>query len=309
MKKWILATCIASAFFATPVFAKPVPKPDIIKTPYGEFDAYGKLLISNETALKSMNFKDVQKQAKQNHPQAQFNLAKMYEMGIHTPKDINQALKWYKQAAHHGHTNAMNNLAVHLSGQSANQYQFSHESLVLLEKSAQANNPHAMLNLANYYIQTQKETQKGIDLIIKTGEQGYAPAYYVLGSLYHEGKEVKEDKQKAFAYFTQSAQMGYVHAQTFLAVHYQKQAIFHSVDLKDKAQPIILSYQWGARACRNGKQDACQIVEFLEVFKTRDLSTFKHECDTVKESENKKNICEIYSTLKDIQDKLNKEPI
>lgn len=309
IKKWMFSTCIATALFSIPVFAQSAPEPDIIKTPYGEFDAYGKLLISNETALKSMNFKEVQKQAKQNHPQAQFNLAKMYEMGIHTQKDINQALKWYKQATHYGDTNAMNNLAVHLSSPSAAQHQYTSESLALLEKSAQANNPHAMLNLAQYYIQTQKETQKGIDLLFQAGKQGYAPAYYILGSLYHAGKRVQEDKQKAFAYFTQSAQMGYVHAQTFLAMYYQNQAVFNSIDFKEKVKPIVLSYQWGERACRNGEQSACQVVEFLEIFKTRDLSTFKHECETTKKSESKQTACEIYVALKDIQEQLNKAPI
>jgi TPR repeat protein len=51
-----------------------------------------------------------QKEAQQGDPDAQYNLAYLYENGIGVPKDEAKALEWYQKAADQGHSSAKTNL-------------------------------------------------------------------------------------------------------------------------------------------------------------------------------------------------------
>ncbi len=52
----------------------------------------------------------LQREAQEGDPDAQYNLAYMYENGLGVPKDETKALELYQQAADQGHPAAQNNL-------------------------------------------------------------------------------------------------------------------------------------------------------------------------------------------------------
>ncbi|HEY8034609.1 MAG TPA: SEL1-like repeat protein [Methylobacter sp.] len=52
----------------------------------------------------------LQREAQAGDPDAQYNLAYMYENGIGVPKNEAKALELYQQAADQGHSEAQNNL-------------------------------------------------------------------------------------------------------------------------------------------------------------------------------------------------------
>ncbi|STZ56077.1 Polar organelle development protein [Moraxella lacunata] len=174
MKKLLLSAIFAAAVFSSPAIAKVAP--DIIRTTYGDFDAQGQLLSANETALQAMNFKKVEKKANKGDKDAQYHLAKMYELGIHTQKDKTKALEWYKKSAENGNVNAMNNYAIYLMQDEPN----SEVALSWFKKASELNQPHATMALAMYYINSKSDIQKGVDLLLELGENGFAPAYLLL---------------------------------------------------------------------------------------------------------------------------------
>ncbi|WP_019519289.1 tetratricopeptide repeat protein, partial [Faucicola boevrei] len=202
MKKLLLSAIFATAVFSSPAIAKVVP--DIIRTTYGDFDANGYLLSANETALKAMNFKTVQKKANKGDKDAQYHLAKMYELGVHTQKDEKKAIEWYKKSAENGNVNAMNNYANYLS---------EDDALAWYKKASELNQPHAKMALAMYYINSKSNIQKGVDLLLELGENGFAPAYLLLSQLSDElptdiYQKLYPNKKGSVHHIIKSAEMG-----------------------------------------------------------------------------------------------------
>jgi TPR repeat protein len=63
----------------------------------------------------------------------------------------------------------------------------------------------------------KKDDKKALDLYLKAGEQGYAPAQAELGLMYHNGWGVPVSDAKAAEWLQMAADMGYAPAATLLA--------------------------------------------------------------------------------------------
>ena len=61
-----------------------------------------------------------------------------------------------------------------------------------------------------------KDTEKAIEYLTKSAEQGNQFAQYVLGKLFLIGKDVPKDKETAVKFFTLSAEQGNEYAKFFL---------------------------------------------------------------------------------------------
>jgi TPR repeat protein len=69
--------------------------------------------VQVNTAVSSVpdgNIAQLQREAQEGDPDAQYNLAYIYENGIGVPKDESKALELYQQAANQGHPAAQTNL-------------------------------------------------------------------------------------------------------------------------------------------------------------------------------------------------------
>jgi TPR repeat protein len=62
------------------------------------------------TSVPDGNIAQLQREAQEGDPDAQYNLAYIYENGLGVPKDESKALELYKQAANQGHPAAQTNL-------------------------------------------------------------------------------------------------------------------------------------------------------------------------------------------------------
>lgn len=71
-----------------------------------------KTVVPPVAALTEDNIAKLQREAQAGDPDAQYNLAYMYENGIGVPKNEVKALELYQQAADQGHSAAQNNLDV-----------------------------------------------------------------------------------------------------------------------------------------------------------------------------------------------------
>ena len=67
----------------------------------------------------------------------------------------------------------------------------------------------------------KQDKQKAFYWYTKAAEQGYLYAQYNLANMYYEkGNGTKQDKQKAFYWYTKAAEQGYAEAQYNLAIMY-----------------------------------------------------------------------------------------
>ncbi|WP_066802574.1 tetratricopeptide repeat protein [Moraxella oblonga] len=312
MKKLILSALFATALFSAPVMAKVAP--DIIKSSYGDFDAQGQLLSANPTALKAMKFKTVQKKANKGDNMAQFHLAKMYQLGIHTQKDETKAQEWYKKSAENGNAFAMNNYANYLS---------ENEALEWFKKASDLNQPHAKMYVAMYYINSKTDIQKGVDILLELGKNGFAPAYFLLSQIATDlpadiYKNLYPDENGSLHHIKQSAEMGYSDAQVYLA-QFSSMLFLFGADIDENGkkanneisqlektkQNIINAYGWAKRACNNGNEQGCRALAFYDDFKDGFKDTERTEfinssCKTETDPELKQEICQSEKLYQDL---------
>lgn len=108
--------------------------------------------------------------------EAAFMLARIYERGVGTAKDPNEAAHWYERAADFGFVPALNML-----GQ----------------------------GWQNGYV-GQRNSAKALGYYKEAAEKGYVPAEYNLGKLYYTGDDgVPRDLKMAGAYFSAAAKAGH----------------------------------------------------------------------------------------------------
>lgn len=335
MKKLFLSALLATALFSTPAMAKV--EPDIIRTTYGDFDSKGQFLSTNESVLKAMDFKKTEKQANQGDANAQFYLAKMYDLGIHTQKDDKKAMEWYKKSAENGNANAMNNYADYLlaktvkwnkkSAENDNVKAMNNDTDLTMnevvswyQKASELNQPHAKMNLAMYYIASKTDIQKGVDLLLELGKNGFAPAYFLLSQI--ATTELPEDiynntfkdANEPFKYAIQSAEMGYSPAQVYLA-QFSSMLFLFGADIdesgekaKDKTQQlsktkqnIINAYSWAKRACNNGNEQGCDALAFYDDLKdSKETQLAKESCDSEKDPKVKQEMCQAYQFYQEL---------
>lgn len=165
--------------------------------------------IASPAALQAANnydsgvFEFQQKLAKGGNPQAQYQLATMYESGRGVAKDVNKAREWYKKSA-------------------AGNYAAAKHRLTFLEvKTGGFKNSH----------------KPWVNQLAGDAKKGNGEAMYILGEMYEKGIGVKQDYKRAQKYYKSSASKGSVDAENRLYDIEQKVAQQNQQrQQKDKAQ-------------------------------------------------------------------------
>ena len=124
----------------------------------------------------------LEKAAKREHTEAQFNLGVAYYYGYGVTEDKKEAVKWFKKAAGQGLAGAQSNLGVaYYKGDGIAQ-----------------------------------DKTKAIKWLTKAAKQGLAPAQYNLGVAYENVEGVTQDKKEAVKWYTKAAEQGHAKAQEAL---------------------------------------------------------------------------------------------
>jgi len=87
------------------------------------------------------------------------------------------------------------------------------EDLNDLQKQAERGNKIAQSQLARYYHEVQQDFPSTLKWLLRSAEQGHAPAQYSLGAMYNQGEGTQQNFPSAFHWFLRSAEQGYVPAQ------------------------------------------------------------------------------------------------
>lgn len=292
----------AAAFLASslPAAAQTVlgSKPEIMRTAYGEFDAHGQPLNSNEAALKRLNPETVQQAAERGDAEAQFQLAKMYTFGIHMETDHDKAFLWYAKAAGQKHPAALNNLAVY-HGKGVGTKADPDKARQLVAEAAALEQPHALVNQALDNLERKEpDAAKALAQLEEVGKKGFVPAYFQLYHLHAHGIHgVAADPLKAQDYLLRAADGGYLPAQTELTDVFLM-TMMSPVKSK-RILPAAQAYAWGKRACANGSDQGCAVEKMLAAYKTQDLRPYQKQCQAGNQT-----ACENHNINKALQDEL-----
>ncbi|MDG3066160.1 tetratricopeptide repeat protein [Thauera mechernichensis] len=122
---------------------------------------------------------------------AQFLVGSAYDSGKGTPRDGNEAMKWYRMAAERGHAEAQNSLG---SGfQAEKRYE---EALPWYEKASAQGHALATNNLAYLYdlgLGVKQDRRKGFELYSRAADLGWAEAMWNIANMYGAGQLGEKD--------------------------------------------------------------------------------------------------------------------
>ncbi len=145
--------------------------------------------------------------AESGNAEAQYRIGRMLEFGAGYPKDVPQAITWYRKAAAAGHVAAMEQLGeIYSLGEGAPQDDA--EAARWFRKAADAGNAAAQYNLGLVYAKgagVKADIPTAIAWFRKSAAQGQVEALAKLGIAYAEGTGVAKDPVLAYANFALAA--------------------------------------------------------------------------------------------------------
>jgi TPR repeat protein len=189
---------------------------------------------------------------------AQFAVAKMYEMGDEITQDYSKALKFYGKAAIQGHALAQNALGLmyYLGKGGAVDYG---KSFIWFEKSALQNFGVAEFNLAQMYtngLGTTRNIEKAFDWYKSSAEKNYPIAQYHLAKRYFEGPEKKRWLKK-------SSEQGYSKASLYLAYMYEENYLDDNPLGEVPSDAYKKSFFWYQKSAIQGNSDAQYLLGLI----------------------------------------------
>ena len=139
----------------------------------------------SETSLKQ-KFRANLAKAQQGDANAQNSVAYAYEFGEGTPKNMQEAVMWYRTSAQQGNRAAQSNIGIC--------YEFG--------------------------TGVDKNLPQAVSWYRKSADQGFAKAQHRLGLCYEDGEGIPEDKAQAIAWYQKAAEQGHARAQSRLGYMY-----------------------------------------------------------------------------------------
>ncbi|MCL1887159.1 MAG: sel1 repeat family protein [Betaproteobacteria bacterium] len=160
-------------------------------------------------------FKWYQLAAKQGNPNAEFKMGWCYLKGIGVEKNMDESFKWYLKSAKQGTKEAFFNVGyMYDYGLGTRKNEAEAEKWYKKTISSGSNHPQyneALYELGYKYIYSshiEKQPKKGISLIRKAADAGYANAQGALGFEYERGLYLDKDIAKAREWYQKSAAQG-----------------------------------------------------------------------------------------------------
>ena len=183
-------------------------------------------------------------QAKKGDVDSYAALGNMYARGIHFKKDYEEAYKWLKLASDSGHATAMFELSkFYIEGYGIPKDE--KESIRLLKKSAELGEPSAQSMLGIIYevggFGLSVDEKESLNWYMKSAKGNDALAQLKVGDAYMEGNLLSKDAEKAFEYWTKSAENNNIDAMKRLRLFY--------IDGVDNVEANLeLAHAWTVKA-------------------------------------------------------------
>ncbi|MCC8190443.1 MAG: sel1 repeat family protein [Planctomycetes bacterium] len=163
-------------------------------------------------------------EAEKGNAEAMLTLGSLYERGVGTPRNFVKAFEWYRKAADAGLAAGFYNVGVCYEigmGTSGSPV----EAFTNFEKSAELGLAQGLYKLASLYftgLGTSKNEPWGVELLNRAAANGHMAAANDLGVIFYEGTfGQQKDINKAFEWFTRSAELGNGEAMKNLAIFFR----------------------------------------------------------------------------------------
>jgi tetratricopeptide (TPR) repeat protein len=161
---------------------------------FGPF--YAPATVLKDAATRSIP--ELIRRAKGGDPDSQYRLGLAYDVGNDVPRDLAEAITWYRRAADAGNLEAQNNVGSAL--QAEKRYT---EALAWYEKAAAQGHPRGISSLAALYnagLGVKQDRAKAFELWARAAELGWAEAMWHLSNLYRVGALGERDLTTACAW-------------------------------------------------------------------------------------------------------------
>lgn len=166
------------------------------------------------------SFENVYQKASQGDAEAQFRLGTMYHWGKGTPKNPQEAHRWFLKAAKQGNAQAQETVGQSLElGWTG--IKDLKQAIFWYEKAAAQGDTYAQDDLASIYLE-KKDYPKAAYWLTKAAKAGNSVARSDLGYLYYYGYGVPQDYQLSFYWTKKSADAGVGIAKANLAEMYAR---------------------------------------------------------------------------------------
>lgn len=183
------------------------------------------------------------KSAGENNIAESYNkIAQFYQDGKGTSKDIEQSVEWYKKSAELGDKYAQYSLGLLYENEEG--IKDWRQAVDYFEQAAEAELPEAQYKLSFY----MKDDTDAFDLCRKAAEQGHAEAQNRLGLLYRKGEGVEKNSSKGVEWYKKSAENGCSWGQYNLAICY---ANGEGISKNEKS-----AFEWYLKAANQGLAEA-----------------------------------------------------
>lgn len=192
------------------------------------------------------------KAAEQGHVEAQHNLGILYRLGQGVPQDYQVAAKWYRKAAEQGYMDSQYILGV-MFNEGHGVPKNDQEAAKWFQKAADKGRAEAQFNIGLMYHDGQgvpQSYQEAAKWFRKAAGQGHVGAQFKLGYMYHEGKGLLQDYQESVNWLRKAAEQGDAVAQGNLGLMY--------AEGKGVPQNNVLAYMLFNLAAAGGSKSAVQ---------------------------------------------------
>lgn len=207
------------------------------------------LPLKNKPIMSNQNYFDEQIKinAHLGFADSQYQLAQHYEYGFNgVQENINNAIKYYKQAAEQNHAKAQAKLGT-LYYQGIVIQQNLEKSIQYFQKAIKQHEPLAANNLATCYEQgigIEQNDIEAIRLYTLAAQKGLGLAQYNLARCYEYGIGVEHNNKQAFQYYLLAAQQDDIESQFNIAWYY-----FNGIGTTENTNQAL---HWFKKAAENG---------------------------------------------------------
>ena len=153
---------------------------------------------------------ELYRKAEAGNPQSMYDLGLDYHFGKGVPKDVTQAVVWFRKAAEAGNDQAMNDLGVCYENGMGVAIDY-HQATDWYRKAAEDGYGVSMVNLAIAYergLGVQKDYSQTLLWFRKAADAGNPRGMWGVGRMYKYGWGVDRDYQQALTWFRKSANAG-----------------------------------------------------------------------------------------------------
>lgn len=200
----------------------------------------------------------LKKKAEQGDVEAQYYLGTLYERGIGTAQDFQQAAFWYEKSAEQGNVNAQFNIAnCYFDGKGVSQnYQ---KAIYWYKKAAEQEDVVAQYNLGSCYLDgigVEKNYKHAVYWFKLAAEKGFAYAQCSLGLCYKYGYGVEQNFEQCVFWYIKAAEQGDAQAQFNLGnCYYRGEGV---------SQNMSEAKQWYKKAAAQGHKEAQIMFDKIE---------------------------------------------